>query len=213
MTYVRPTMFCTCFPFSVLSPRSIPGHSETDTTHLVSYLSSLACHPRLFRHPRSGRVVISTFSGENCHFGKDCLDKGWSHLKQELSVVSPVRPFQQLSVPVAHAIAQVDLVPAFFTDPAQSNCLESIDGVFNVSIVMNNHSRYLTRDLGPSGMAAGLYTSPHHILTEKYSLKPTPVTYVFWRLVSISWLPFHRGFLPWVLSRLLIHSELILTWH
>jgi len=179
MTYVRPTMFCTCFPFSVLSSRSIPGHSENDTNHLVSYLSSLACHPRLFRHPRSGRVVISTFSGENCHFGKDCLDKGWSHLKQELSVFSPVKQFQQLSVPVAHAITQVDLVPAFFTDLAQSNCLESIDGVFNVSTAMNDHSQYLTRDLDSSGMAVGLYTSPHHIPTEKYSLILTSITYVF----------------------------------
>lgn len=93
---------------------SIPGHSENDTSHLVSYLSPLACHPRLFRHPHSGRVVISTFSGENCHFGKGCLDKGWSHLKQELSIVSPV-----------------DLIPAFFTDPVQNSCLESIDGFFN----------------------------------------------------------------------------------
>jgi len=196
MTYVQPTMICTCFLFSVLSPRSIPGHSENDTTHLVSYLSSLACHPRLFRHPRSGRVVISTFSGENCHFGKDCLDQGWSHLKQELSVVSPVRPCQQLSLPATHAIAQVDLVPAFFNDPTQSNCLESIDGIFNVSTAMNNDSRYLMSVLGSSGMAVGLYTSPPHIHTEKYSLKLTCVIYVSWGLVSISWLLFPRGFLP-----------------
>lgn len=93
---------------------SIPGHSVNDIGHISSYLSLLAHHPRMFRHPSSNRIVVSAFSGENCHFGKSCLAEGWAHLKQELCVIS-----------------SVDLIPAFFMDPAQNGCVKCIDGIFN----------------------------------------------------------------------------------
>jgi hypothetical protein len=77
----------------ILVFRSIPGHRAQDIQLLAEYFTLFARHPCMFRHPRSGRVVVSTFAGENCHFGKGCLDDGWSYLKQELSVITPVRLF------------------------------------------------------------------------------------------------------------------------
>lgn len=44
----------------------------------------------MFRHPRTGGVVVSTFSGENCTFGQGSMENGWAFLKNELNKIVPV---------------------------------------------------------------------------------------------------------------------------
>ncbi|KAF9445315.1 glycoside hydrolase family 71 protein [Macrolepiota fuliginosa MF-IS2] len=107
----KDVQFTFLFSFDMTS---IPGNATQDVCHLASYLSSLATHPRMFKHPRSRRVVVSTFSGQDCCFGQSKLEDGWSYVKRELSAITPI-----------------DLMPAFFVDPAQYPGIRPLDGVFN----------------------------------------------------------------------------------
>ena len=45
----------------------------------------------MFKHPRTGGVVVSTFSGENSTFGKGTMEKGWAYAKATLGTIAPVR--------------------------------------------------------------------------------------------------------------------------
>jgi hypothetical protein len=70
---------------------SVPGNSAGDVQLFRNYLSELYQSPRMFRHPTTGGVVISTFSGENSIFGQSSMEDGWAYLKHELNKIAPVR--------------------------------------------------------------------------------------------------------------------------
>ncbi|KDR75488.1 hypothetical protein GALMADRAFT_247930 [Galerina marginata CBS 339.88] len=93
---------------------SIPGNAADDIQFFRNYLGTHARDPRMFRHPRTGGVVISTFSGENCTFGKGSMESGWAHLKFELNKIFPIY-----------------FVPSFFIDPACYPSISAMDGAFN----------------------------------------------------------------------------------
>lgn len=86
--------------------RSIPGQSKKDVRYLSSYIQTFVNHPRTLRFPRTtGKVVVSTFSGGECLFGMDTLEKGWAFLKRELSKIAPVSIHTHLraSVPFSYS--------------------------------------------------------------------------------------------------------------
>ncbi|XP_006461401.1 hypothetical protein AGABI2DRAFT_185654 [Agaricus bisporus var. bisporus H97] len=94
---------------------SIPGQSQKDVLYLSSYIQTFANHPRTLRYPSAtGKIVVSTFSGGECLFGMDTLEKGWAFLKRELSKISPIH-----------------LIPSFFIDPLRYPNISCVDGIFN----------------------------------------------------------------------------------
>jgi glucan endo-1,3-alpha-glucosidase len=89
MTYASPfSAFRHLFtPFS----SSVSGNSAGDVQLFRNYLSELYQSPRMFRHPTTGGLVISTFCGENSTFGQGSIEDGWAYLKNELNKITPVR--------------------------------------------------------------------------------------------------------------------------
>lgn len=45
---------------------------------------------------RDGKLVISTFSGQDSKFGHETFERGWIHIKRGLEEVTPVRSTQSL---------------------------------------------------------------------------------------------------------------------
>lgn len=70
---------------------SIPGNSVDNVQFFLNYLLATYQSPRMFRHPRTNGVVVSTFSGENSTFGQGSMEKGWAFVKSELNKIVPVR--------------------------------------------------------------------------------------------------------------------------
>lgn len=93
---------------------SIPGTTAQDVHLLKAYYAPFAKNPRMFKHPRSGGVVVSTFSGENSTFGQGSMEKGWAYVKATLGAITPVY-----------------FVPSLFINPARYPRIAALDGAFN----------------------------------------------------------------------------------
>ncbi|KAF8911650.1 glycosyl hydrolase family 71-domain-containing protein [Gymnopilus junonius] len=98
---------------------SIPGNSVDNIQVFRNYLSATYQSPRMFKHPRTNGVVVSTFSGENCTFGQGSMENGWAFLKSELNKIVPIY-----------------FIPAFFINPARYPNISALDGAFNASMRM-----------------------------------------------------------------------------
>jgi glucan endo-1,3-alpha-glucosidase len=72
--------------FLVLS--SIPGGSEADSEFLRQYLELVGHHPNQFSY--QGRVLVSTFAGDQCTFGQTSPARGWAVCRAALERVCPV---------------------------------------------------------------------------------------------------------------------------
>ncbi|KAJ7072739.1 glycoside hydrolase family 71 protein [Mycena amicta] len=96
---------------------SIPSLTASDVQLLCEYLSAFGQHHRMFRlgHLESGgKVVVSTFAGENSRFGQKDAGAAWSLAKSAMQdIVGPIH-----------------FIPAFF-DPARHSEISCLDGVFN----------------------------------------------------------------------------------
>ncbi|KAF9540311.1 glycoside hydrolase family 71 protein [Agrocybe pediades] len=103
-----------CFAAAKRLPESIPGGSAGDVQLFRDYLSATSKSARMFRHPRTNGVVVSTFSGENSNFGQGNLENGWQYLKNELNKIVPVY-----------------FIPSFFISPARYRSIPAMDGAFN----------------------------------------------------------------------------------
>ncbi|KAJ3504028.1 hypothetical protein NLJ89_g8158 [Agrocybe chaxingu] len=93
---------------------SVPGNSPGDVQLFRTYLSAHANSARMFHHPRTGGIVVSTFSGENSTFGQGSMEGGWAYVKSELNKISPIY-----------------LIPSFFINPARYPNISAMDGAFN----------------------------------------------------------------------------------
>jgi len=96
---------------------SVYGNSAGDVQFFRDYLNALYKSARMFRHPRTNGVVVSTFSGENSNFGQGSLEGGWQYLKNELNKIVPIY-----------------FIPSFFISPARYHNISALDGAFNVRI-------------------------------------------------------------------------------
>ncbi len=67
---------------------SIHGESEADTEFLRQYLELVGHHPNQFLY--QGRVLVTTFAGDQCTFGQTSFVKGWSVARAVLERVCPV---------------------------------------------------------------------------------------------------------------------------
>ncbi|KAL0955708.1 hypothetical protein HGRIS_001928 [Hohenbuehelia grisea] len=91
---------------------SFPGNSPDDINYLLDYMRSFGHHPCM--HRQDGKVLVSTFSGENALFGRPSLEDGWNHVKAEFNSIVPTC-----------------FMPSFFIDPARYKGMPFLDGVFN----------------------------------------------------------------------------------
>lgn len=99
--------------FMSFDMESLPCSTRGDVEALRQYITMYAAHPnQLMYH---GKVFVSTFSGQACHFGMGDSRAGW------MSALT-----KNFGVPV-------HFVPAWFEDPAVFPSLSFLDGVFNVS--------------------------------------------------------------------------------
>ncbi|PPQ79164.1 hypothetical protein CVT25_002792 [Psilocybe cyanescens] len=93
---------------------SIPGGSADDIWLFREYISANHKSPRIFRHPRTNGVVVSTFSGENNTFGRGSMENGWAYVKAELNKIVPIY-----------------FIPSFFINPSRYHGISAMDGAFN----------------------------------------------------------------------------------
>ncbi|KAK7472366.1 hypothetical protein VKT23_000483 [Stygiomarasmius scandens] len=93
---------------------SIPAETESDAQLLLEYLEKFGHHEKMFRI--SGKVVVSTFAGENSLFGQPSLDSAWRFIKQHLQDAIRI---------------QVHYLPSLFIDPARYREMPCLDGVFH----------------------------------------------------------------------------------
>lgn len=63
----------------------------------------------------NGKVIVSTFAGENCQFGQGSLNAGWTYFRSLLT----------------NKGLSVYIVPAIFSDPTQFSGMSWMDGEFN----------------------------------------------------------------------------------
>ena len=70
--------------------RSISGNSTDDVQLFRNYTAAHSKSARMFKHPRTGGVVVSTFFGDDCTFGQGSMENGWAFLKNELNKIVPV---------------------------------------------------------------------------------------------------------------------------
>ncbi|TFK45075.1 glycoside hydrolase family 71 protein [Crucibulum laeve] len=95
---------------------SIPSASTSDSQYLVSYLTEFGKHARMYKYPgdSTGKVVVSTFSGENSRFGQTTMEEGWAYVKRELN-----------------KIVSIHFIACFFVSPARYPGITAMDGAFN----------------------------------------------------------------------------------
>ncbi|KAJ7287067.1 glycoside hydrolase [Mycena rebaudengoi] len=104
---VSPFYFFLSFDMS-----SVPSSSSGDVDLLRQYMLDFGHHPSMFRH--KGKVVVSTFAGENSTFGQDTLDAAWAFVKDSIQDIIPIH-----------------FIPSFFIDPVRYRDISCMDGAFN----------------------------------------------------------------------------------
>ncbi|KAI0067615.1 glycoside hydrolase family 71 protein [Artomyces pyxidatus] len=91
---------------------SIPGETAEDIELLCSYIKQFGRHRNQLLY--DGKVLVSTFAGNQCKFGTSSLNKAWAAVKAQLQRIVPIH-----------------LVPAFFIDPTSYPSLSSVEGIFH----------------------------------------------------------------------------------
>ncbi|KAF4573215.1 hypothetical protein EYR36_007725 [Pleurotus pulmonarius] len=96
--------------FLSLDMTSMSCASNGDAVALRHYITAYASHPNQLLY--DGRVLVSTFSGENCHFGASNVNDGWQ-------------------ATIKDGVPGVFFLPSFFVDPATFGQYPVADGFFN----------------------------------------------------------------------------------
>ncbi|KAI0698316.1 glycoside hydrolase family 71 protein [Cerioporus squamosus] len=92
---------------------TIPGSTRQDVHHLRKYLTAYAHHPhQLLYH---GKVLVSTFAGQDSLFGHATVQEAWQFVKESLE----------------DKAARIHLIPSFFMDPRRYPHITAMDGYFN----------------------------------------------------------------------------------
>ncbi|KZT21111.1 glycoside hydrolase family 71 protein [Neolentinus lepideus HHB14362 ss-1] len=121
---------------------SIPSEREEDIGLLLDYVRLVSQHPNQFLY--DGKVMISTFAGENSMFGHADLNHGWMAVKKALEGIKPIH-----------------LIPSFFVEPARHPKLKCSDGYFNWN---GGWPLHLTPNSPPEEIRCPrLDTDSHHI--------------------------------------------------
>ncbi|KAI0657744.1 glycoside hydrolase family 71 protein [Cubamyces menziesii] len=91
---------------------SLSGTCREDVAVLRGYIAAFARHPNqlLYR----GKMLVSTFAGQDSLFGHDTLHEAWQFVKETLEEIAPVH-----------------LIPSFFIDPRRYPTIPATDGYFN----------------------------------------------------------------------------------
>ncbi|KAL4245352.1 Glycoside hydrolase family 71 [Abortiporus biennis] len=92
----------------------IPGAEKEDVALLQQYIARFGRHPNQLVYKRG--VVVSTFAGQDCTFGKNDLDSGWRFVKDLLEHVVE-RP--------------IHFIPSFFIDPRRYSTMPWLNGYFH----------------------------------------------------------------------------------
>lgn len=69
--------------------RCTPCASKDDIGCLLRYVQPFLNHKN--QYYREGKLVISTFAGQDSKFGHDTFERGWVHVRRRLEEVTPVR--------------------------------------------------------------------------------------------------------------------------
>ncbi|RPD72110.1 glycoside hydrolase family 71 protein [Lentinus tigrinus ALCF2SS1-7] len=90
----------------------IPGNTREDVRLLRRYMAGVAHHPnQLLYH---GKVLVSTFAGQDSLFGHATVQEAWQFVKDSLEDIAPIH-----------------LIPSFFIDPRRYPHITAMDGYFN----------------------------------------------------------------------------------
>ncbi|KAL1413348.1 hypothetical protein Q8F55_001107 [Vanrija albida] len=99
--------------FLSLDLNALPCASAADATTLAGYVAANARSPA--QATRGGKVLVSTFAGQQCTFGQGSLDAGWAFFRTR----------------VAAAGVNMFFVPAPFVDANSIGKRAWLDGAFN----------------------------------------------------------------------------------
>lgn len=144
---------------------SIACSSPGDAKLLQDYINTYTTHPSYMKY--RDRPLVSTFSGENCRFGKSGIDEAWTYA---LNGTSPIH-----------------FVPSFFVDPASFPGLSVMDGSFNVMFILFYYILHPLKFV--SGTRLGQWAIIQSVTT--------PIMHTSRILeVARIWLEFPLGFLP-----------------
>lgn len=91
---------------------TLPCDNASNAALLQNYTRTFAKHPN--RMTYGGKVLVSTFLGDNCTFGQSSAQAGWN------------------SVLKGKGMPGVYFVPSFSVDPGTLGQYPVIDGLFNV---------------------------------------------------------------------------------
>ena len=91
---------------------SFPCTNATDGDPLRQMINGYAHHPNQLQV--DGKMLISTFIGDNCTFGAETVDQGWLNT-------------------VKNNVSATYFIPNFNAPPETMGTFTSIDGIFNVS--------------------------------------------------------------------------------
>ena len=69
--------------------RCTPCASPDDVGRFLRYIQPFLNHAN--QYYRKGKLVISTFAGQDSKFGYHTFEHGWIHIKRRLEEVTPVR--------------------------------------------------------------------------------------------------------------------------
>ncbi|KAF9646184.1 glycoside hydrolase family 71 protein [Thelephora ganbajun] len=120
----------------------IPCASMDDIIHLLRYIQPFLNHGN--QYYRDGKLVISTFAGQDSRFGHHTFEHGWAHIKRRLEEITPIC-----------------FIPSFFIDPRRYPSLPFMDGYFNWN---GSWPIHLNKDSPPSEIRLpSLDTDRHHL--------------------------------------------------
>ncbi|KAI0366749.1 glycoside hydrolase family 71 protein [Pilatotrama ljubarskyi] len=121
---------------------SIQATKREDVQFLRNYVAAFAHHPRQLLY--KGKVLVSTFAGQDGLFGHSTLHEAWDFVKHALEEIAPVH-----------------LIPSFFIDPRRYPTISAMDGYFNWN---GSWPIHLTPDSPREEVVcAKLDTDRHHI--------------------------------------------------
>ena len=72
---------------------SLSGTCREDVAVLRDYIAAFARHPSQLLY--KGKVLVSTFAGQDSLFGLDTLHEAWQFVKDTLEEIAPVSPMSE----------------------------------------------------------------------------------------------------------------------
>jgi len=106
--------------------RCTPCASPDDIGCLLRYIQPFLNHGN--QYYREGKLVISTFAGQDSKFGHHTPDHGWAHTKRRLEEVTPVGGLGRVCRVATDLQAVLDMVHPIFLHRSQKIPFASVHG-------------------------------------------------------------------------------------